>query len=128
MNKKLIFYLRNFMTLINFLFYLYKAFFVCVTFTTSKKCNTDKMLDVIITCTLLELDKLWGYWSKNLNVLGSSKQTLRKIVPYIIEVRILIFVFRFSTHSFATFARLSLSINTLWISKIKTWFNVFGWH
>ena len=35
--RKLTFYLRNFMALISFLFYLCKAFFVCVTFTPSEK-------------------------------------------------------------------------------------------
>ena len=101
------------MAWIKFLFYLYKAFIF--DFDPFKKCNNGKTLDGLAYYihdrgieSIIRLLK-----QKVLLNLGPSEQTLRKIVPYIIEVPILFFPSLLSTNLSATFLRSSISVNSL---------------
>ena len=124
MYRKLVFYLRNFMALISFYSTYVKLLFLCNSDPFQKNCNNGKTLDVLITSTLGELSQLPGYWSKKFKRPRSFRKDFAK--DSVAHYQSLNFDFLpslLSKNFSAPFARSSLSVNSLWIGKIKRWFN-----
>ena len=88
------------------------------------ECNHDEGQGVVITSAGRELHQLSGYWSKK----SKSPRSFRAdfIKDSVIHYQSLHFDFlpsNVSRNLSATFIRSCLSVNGLWIYKIKRWVN-----
>ena len=83
------------------------------------------MLGLLITSMMAELRQLSSYWSKKSKRPRSFRVNFIKDSVLHYQSRDFDFFPYLSTNLSATFIKLCLSVNSLWIWKINRWFNQF---